>query len=335
MIFQKIAVLLALIPILMLSGCKKEPDVPPPPPPDPNFPVSVETEQETITLGKAPDTLVSVSPAMTEVLLDLGARASLKGVSSYDRISGLADCGTAQHVDLEAVRSIRPQLLFTDTPLLSHQLTELYQMDVQVVLFRRPQDLQQVLTRMEDTASLLYGKKDGPEKAAPSMKEWQDAWAILEKAGSLVTQRKTAMLIGGLQIAATGDTFEGQLLNMLGFENLAQDGENWTIQPPEKPEGEEQTETSLWNPQVLFYDSRMDEETIRTSEEYGQSEAVLNGALYPVDWDVLQMMTLEFPQMCGDILKEFYPEQWEQAQPAPEPEPVPEEEAPEAPAEPE
>ena len=159
---RSIALLLALTLCLavVLGGCKKEEEPPPPPEPeDPNFPVELNLREKTVTIGEKPTAVVSLSPAITNTLLDMGMEEALAGVSQYclslPGAQGLQNCGTAQNVDLEAVKALAPQILFTDTPLLSQQLTALYHMNVVVVEIPRPESC---------TARRKASKEGGPTK---------------------------------------------------------------------------------------------------------------------------------------------------------------------------
>ena len=40
------------------------------------------------------------------------------------------------------------------------------------------------------------------------------------------------------------------------------------------------------------------------------TDAVVNGALYPIDWSVLQMQDMELPELLGTMVEQVYPEQW-------------------------
>lgn len=334
--YKKIAAfLLAVGMLLNLCACKpkeEEPEIPEVPV-DPNFPITLELNGENITIQEAPDSIVSLSPAITELFFDLNEQGLLKGVSSYDSVSK-TDCGTAQGVDLEAVKKISPDLLLADTPLLNEELTALQQMDVKVLYLPRPQSVNEITDRAELILLALYGKEEGMEKAAEFSEEWSDSWRALKDLGIAVadTDRKNVVLLADLELAATGDSWEGQMLEELAMNNLAAEGENW--QTPQVQTGEDGSKSYLYNetavewlPDVIFYRSDMDVETIKASDLYLESPAVVNGALYPVDWPVLQMQNAELVNLFSEMAEQVYPDVWSMIQDAIEEEKAAEEAA--------
>ena len=320
MLYKKIlAFLLALCLLLSLSACKKEEEVPeiPEEPVDPNFPITLELVNDTVTLYEAPNSIVSLSPALTTLLHELDEDSVLDGVSSYapDFAEGKPDCGTAQNVDLKAVKDILPDLLLTDTILLDHQLTALQQMDVEVLYLPRPQSEQELYDRAELILLALYGKEDGANKAKEVFETWDEAWEPLKMFSE--EEKVSALLMADLDVVATGDVWEGQLLDSLSLNNLAANGTDWQL--PEIQTAEDGTKTYLygetavdWNPAVIFYNSDLDVESIKTNELYMNSEAVQNEALYPIDWSVLQLQNEELPGLLASMVEKVYPEQWEE-----------------------
>lgn len=318
------ALVLAGCLLLALSACKKEEETPVEEEViDPNFPVQIELTDETITIHEAPQSVVSLSPAITTLFYELGEEEILVGVSSYApaQAAGKTGCGTAQAVDLDAVKKISPDLLFTDTPLLTEQLTELYQMDVEVILIERPESQEEIVERGELILLALYGREDGAIKGEAFSESCEDAWAALEAVKEAVSaeERVNALLLADLYLAATGDCYEGQLLDVLAMNNLCAEGTDWQL--PEAQTAEDGTISYVYgetvvefNPDVIFYHSGMDVEAIKASELYANSNAVLNEALYPVDWTALQFQGQALYEQLGSMAEQVYPEVWEKIQ---------------------
>ncbi len=321
---QLLALLLALS--LLLCGCKpKEEELPEEEPVDPNWPISLEVSGETLTLEQAPDSIVSLSPALTALFYDMGEEAVLKGVSSYapSEAAGKEDCGTAQGIDLKAVKKISPELLLTDTPLLNEELTELQQMGVEVLYLPRPESLEDITDRAELLFLALYGKEAGLEKGADFTEQWEKLWKPLEDAGIAITEdsKKTVLLLGALDIGATGDSWEGQMLETMGMKNALATGENWQL--PEKQTAEDGTVSYLygeevldWAPEYIFYHSDMDVEALKADERYAGTPAVEQNLLFPVDWAALQLQNMELAELYGSMVEAVYPDEWRMIQEA-------------------
>ncbi len=324
---MKRLIALLLVFSLLLCSCKKEEEQPeiPEVPVDPNWPIALDINGETITLEKAPEGIVSLSPAITALFYDMGEEAVLKGVSSYAPAEavGKTDCGTAQAVDLEAVEEIAPEFLLTDTPLLNEELIQLQQMGVEVLTLPRPESLQDITDRGELLFLALYGKEDGAEKGADFVETWDKAWKPLTDIGIAIPEenKKTVLLLGGLDLAATGDCWEGQVLEELSMRNLASAGTDWQL--PEKQTAEDGTVTYLygeevveWMPDYIFYNSEMDVEVLKADERYAATPAVTNNLLFPVDWQTLQLQDLELADLYGDLVEAAYPDEWKLIQEA-------------------
>lgn len=321
------ACLMAACMLLTMAACKKEEEQPQEPeiPVDPNWPITLHFDNESVTLQEAANSIVSLSPAITELLYDMGESALLKGVSSYapKQAATKEDCGTAQNIDLEAVKKLAPDLLFTDTPLLNEQLTQLQQMNVTVLEIARPESAEELQERAELILLALYGKEAGQEKADAFEEQLEAAWRPLKDSGAAVVdeEKKSVLLLADMDIVATGDCWEGELLEELGLNNLVKAGENW--QMPQLQSAEDGTVTYLygdvaveWNPDVIIYNSDMNVEDIKGSELYLNSTAVENAALYPLDWSALQMQNLELTDALGEITAELYPDVWKLVQDA-------------------
>lgn len=191
-------------------------------------------------------------------------------------------------------------------------------MNVEVLLIQRPESEQELVERTELILLALYGKEDGAAKAEEYQKHWQELWEPLNMVE--VEEPTSVLLLADLDLAATGDVWEGQMLEKLGMSNLCADGENWRL--PEAQTQEDGTiqyvygedTTVEWNPAVIFYNNELDVETIKASEWYLNSEAVANNALYPMDWSVLQLQNEELPELFGAMVQQVYPELWEEIQ---------------------
>lgn len=320
-----IALLLVVCLLLNLCGCKPQEEEVPEEPVDPNFPITLEVENDSVTIHEAPTSIVSLSPAITVLFDELGLDDLLDGVSSYApaEVAAKKDCGTAQNVQLETVKEISPDLLFTDTPLLTEQLTQLQQMGMEVILLPRPESAEEIVERAELILLAVYGKEEGGAKAIEFRKAWEEQWKPLEDAGIAVVEeeKKSVLLLADLDLVATGDSWEGQLLKLMGMNNLADEGKDWQL--PQAQTDEAGTVTYLygdvvveWNPDVIFYNSQLDVEAIKASELYLNSSAVGNVALYPVDWGTLQLQNGELPEMLGSMVEQVYPDVWELIQDA-------------------
>lgn len=314
------ALFLGICCIFAITACKKEEEEEILEPEDPNFPITIEWKGQSATIYEAPNAVVSVSPAITELFYDLEEEHLLQGVSSYapKKAQGKTDCGTAQQLDLSAIKELKADLLFTDTPLLAEQLIQLQQMDVEVIVIERPTSMEEIEERAELICLSLYGKEDGAQKAQDYLQRWTETCEPLK----LLKQEEEipALLLADLSAVATGDTWESTLLELLDFQNICEAGENWAL--PEESVAEDGTvhyfyeegQVLAWNPAVILYHSDLDVEEIKADLHYQNSTAVANNALYPLDWTAVQFQSLDLAEELAEIAEQYAPEQWQAIQ---------------------
>lgn len=233
------ALFLALL--LLLGGCslpwskedgpsETEPEVEE----DPEYPVKLAGAD----LSSRPGKLVSLSPAITEKLEDLGQADRLYGISKFCPVPAKAPsplrCGTAQLPELEVIAEIAPHLLLTETALSEADLVALQQMNVEVALLPPSKNIS-TLGQLEETyrtlSVLLDGQTTGGmlgDRFARGLEERLDA---LSRRLGTQEEPKTALylrLLGPTVFTvATGDTLENELMSRIGLRNIAGEQTGW------------------------------------------------------------------------------------------------------------
>ncbi len=184
-------------------------------------------------LESRPGVVVSLSPALTEKLVELGLEDRLAGVSDYDDAAdGRVACGTAQAPDIDAIKELSAHLLLTETPLAGDDEKELLNAGVKIALVPRAKSFTELLSNYQSLAMLMDGKKTGAALGGTYCGaycgELDDKMRDLEE--NALSETKVAVYLVRLDYSmATGDTLENELLEKLGFQNVAKDQTNWTF----------------------------------------------------------------------------------------------------------
>lgn len=298
---------LALLLLLSagLTGCKKEetnsssskseassePEIAV----DPNWPVSWED----VRLEEKPETIISLSPALTELVAELGAEDRLAGVSDYcdypDAVASLERCGTSDRPNFDAIENQKPQLVLSSVPLSQDDTVRLQQMDVQVAVFPRVGDMDALEARYTGLATLLDGMEDGPENGAAVFAPLREDYEELRAAAKSIETPLSGIWLRAVPLVmATGDTFEGMLLEeVLGVKNDAAEFTGWEY-PADKA-------VDLY-PDLLFYDKSIDPAYFQGTQVYSTTDAFKNNKLFPFD-------SLPFERQSGRMfsaLKELF-----------------------------
>lgn len=216
---------LALCALLALGGCAKnrEPSVPD------ELKVNVlptETEESVfpVTVGgaelyAAAERVVSLSPAVTEIIAEMGFADRLCGISTYCDYPALTDTetvGSSENPDLDKITAIKPDLVFTLSGLAERDIYALNSAGIAVAELKAPQSLEEYALLYRDIAAAFYGSEtDGSEKEAERAAVMgNSARSALEAAagkslGSFVYVTEKLMLAGE-------NTFEDAVLSLVG-----------------------------------------------------------------------------------------------------------------------
>lgn len=297
---RKIAALL-LAAAVLLTACKKEKpaevsSAPEPAPPveeekDPNWPAKIGT----IVLEEKPEVIISLSPALTELAYEL--EQPLSGVSTFcdypEKVSELDRFGTADQPDVEALEKANANLLLSSVPLTSSVQEALEKAEIPVLVLPRVDSIEAMEDIYIDLATAFYGVIDGPDKGEAvysPLKERYDALVSAAggaspdadsasseaaPAGNAATDKKISgiWLRATPLLMATGDTFEGRLLEQaLGVKNDAADYTHWQY-PQDKA-------VDLY-PDVLFYDVSIPVDYFASTQVYSTTDAFKQKRMYP------------------------------------------------------
>ena len=133
---KKLLALAAAALLLLAAGCNNNP-AEPEPKPDPEYPVTVGN----VTLTEAPTAVVSLSPATTEMVYDLGYGELLVGVSEYCTAPAAAVAkprmGSAYQPEVEKIKASGATLVLCTVQPTESTLTELQQAGAQVLVLPR------------------------------------------------------------------------------------------------------------------------------------------------------------------------------------------------------
>ena len=222
-----------------------------------SYPITVGTAN----LAQQPDFVVSLSPMLTRTMEDLGLSGRLTGVSSFDQEltadweDSPAFCGTAQLPDLDAIRGAKPALGLTQTPVAEHDLVKIQQMGAEVLVLSPATSIEGMKENYRQLFLALWGETEGARRSERFNqyldRKIQNIQTAL--AQSETETGRTALYLRELpSTGATGGTLEGELLELLGFENAAGSDSGWKIS-----EG--------LTPDVVFYSNTLSADGVKTA----------------------------------------------------------------------
>lgn len=261
-----------------------------------DFPVDIGDTR----ISEAPKAVVSLTPATTEMLFDMGYGGKVIGVSEHcdypDKVEDKSRCGTALQPDFETIAQRPVDLVVSAVPLVESDLICFQQTDIPVLVLERGASLEEVRQNYLDLALAMDGAVAG---AASGQEYWAGLQSLLDEAESLgsayLSQHETplrAILLRQMSYGmATGDTAEQELLELLGLRNEASEYENW-LYPQEN--------VAALEPDVIFAAREIDPQEIIGSVVYAPVAAAKNQMVMNVDMAVFERQS---PRMFRTLLE--------------------------------
>lgn len=262
------------------SGAPAEPEAPA------EYPVTVGD----FVLNEAPTagSIISLTPAITEMVFDLGYGDLLCGVSQYcdtpAAAAALPKMGSVYTPDLAAIKASGATVLITSVPLTEADLIDLQQSGFSILCLARADSVEGIKSNYESLAKVLGGNVSGKVKSDEVAVRIDNALATAKTTLSALTEPMDAtLLIAYPYQMATGDTLEGRLLTEIGFTCSGALYTDWLY-----PEDE----LKALEPDVIFCANADDVETVAKSYEYKSVAAAKNGKITKVDFTAFERQSV-------------------------------------------
>ena len=214
--------------LLLFTACAQinEEDIP-----EDTAVVTEDAEPYPVTVGSlvfngSPDTAASISPALTEIIAELGLSDRLVGRSVYcvypDEVKALDALGSAANPDIDAIKNKAPQLLLSQSPIAKKDITAIENAGSRVLIIPAPSSAEGIKELYRDIYHVFYGETEEMSDIIDGAFEPLDK-SMAEKQGFL--KDFVYILTPDLSVASV-NTFQGEFFSHYG-ENLA--GKNDTL----------------------------------------------------------------------------------------------------------
>lgn len=186
------------------------------------FPVTVCGEK----IEKSVERAVSLSPAVTEILAELGFSDRIVGISSYcDYPSALSApaVGSAENPDIQRIKELEPDAVFTLTALSERENYELTSAGIKVIRLSPPESMEGFSALYRDIAAAFYGRErtDFEKQTERAAELGSLARTLVENSAKAVKLESFVYVTGKCTLAGS-DTFENAVLSLCG-ENLCKE----------------------------------------------------------------------------------------------------------------
>ena len=177
-------------------------------------------EAGALTFEEAPKTVGSLSPAVTEIICELGFADKLTGRSEYcvypESVSDRTTLGSAANPDVDAIIESSPELLISLSPIAKKDITAIEAAGPRVWIISPPESVEDLYRCYEDIAAVFGGKLNCAAAAEDALEPLKKA--VNDAKGSM----KSFVYIMSPELAAASDsTFAGNFFSCFG-ENAAE-----------------------------------------------------------------------------------------------------------------
>ncbi len=193
-----------------------------------------------VRLEKAVERAVSLSPAVTEIICELGFRDSLVGISDYcdfpEELSA-PKVGSTENPDIDAIVELAPDAVFTLSELSERERYTLNQANIAVLTAEPPKNMEGYSALYKELAAAYFGREltDGEKETERAVRIGKDARLALESAAGSVSLGSFVYVTEKLTVAGA-DTFENAVLSLSGKNMCTESGYTSTDKITDAPE---------------------------------------------------------------------------------------------------
>lgn len=289
---KKVAIIASMLAISMsFSGClglsksKLEPTA---------FPVTVEN----IQVDNAPNKIASISPAITQMLIELGYQDKIVGYpSDYTGkgvVQGENQIGTPLELDLKKVGELAPEIVFTTVSLPKSTVEKLAKVNIRLLTLPSATTVEQVKQRYIDISTVMGGQFDGE---TIGKKVGAEIDLQLSAITAALPAKKSFLYVASLDPVVAGDnTIQGAIVSTLG-NNVASGIAGYTATAEQ---------IAALSPDIIIYSNSIDPAKLIESEIFSSMAAVQGNAIFAVDDSEMSLASNSFIKVVLKLANTIY-----------------------------
>ena len=253
------------------------------------YPVTLNDTEIT----EAPEKIVSLTPAYTEILFEMGYGDKIVAVSEYcdypESVKELPKAASSANPDITAIKKLSPDLIITATPIVTKDKRSLEAEGIKVLTITSPKTIDEFENVYKFFGLAMNGVFDGEsvgEKAFSPIKEQFDA---IKKTG------KTFVYVTAANTPAGGDTFESAILSLFGT-NIAENSNGYTYKPETLKDNQ---------PDLIFVSDTIGEDMLTSNDNYSKLKAVKDGKITVLTNKYFERPSGRITELLTEISKAF------------------------------
>lgn len=244
-------------------------------------------------ISKAPEKIVSLTPAYTEILFEMGYGDKIVAVSDYcdypEDVDKLPKAASSANPDISAIKKLKPDLVITATPIVTKDKITLEAEGIKVLTITSPRTIEEFENIYKFFGLAFEGLFEGEsvgEKAFSDVRKQLDAIKKTDLKFVYVTAASTP---------AGGDTFESAILSLFGT-NCAKDSEGYSYKAENLKENQ---------PDIIFVSDSLGEDILTSNKNYSSLTAVEAGNTAVLENKYFERPSARITKLLSDISAAF------------------------------
>lgn len=256
-----------------------------------------------ITIESEPKKIISLSPAITEIVYALGKGDNLIARTDYcdypEEVADVESIGGLMDPNIERIVELEPDIAIAAAHFQKETLEKLEEAGIKVVILYEEESFEGAYFVIEQVGKVINAQKEAEQIVA-------DMKATVEEVVQKVEgrERPSVYYVVGFgewgDYTAGGDTFIGQLIEMAGGKNAADDVEGWSYSLEKLIEK---------NPDH-FICSKNDnhKEQLKVAEHYKDLDAIANDRILEIDKNKLERQGPRLAEGLREIAEYLHPD---------------------------
>ena len=244
-------------------------------------------------IAKAPEKIVSLTPAYTEILFEMGYGDKIVAVSDYcnypEAVEKLPKAASSANPDISAIKKLKPDLVITATPIVTKDKITLEAEGIKVLTITSPHTIEEFENIYKFFGLAFEGLFEGEavgEKAFSDIRKQLDAIKKTDLKFVYITAASTP---------AGGDTFESAILSLFGT-NCAKDSEGYSYKAGNLKDNQ---------PDIIFVSDSLGEDILTSNKNYSSLTAVEAGNTAVLENKYFERPSARITSLLGDISAAF------------------------------
>ena len=256
-----------------------------------------------IELAKAPERIVSISPAITEVMFLLGAQNKLVGISDFcvypPETEKIAKIGGMHNINFEVLLSLHPDVVLIGSMISQKDVDAIEKMGIPVICIVEESSIEGMADMMEVIGHITQCE----EKAETEASKWRDEVKGMrqENAQDTITKKKVYYVVGfgdAGDFTAPKNTHINEIIELAGCENVGKTLSSWNI-----------SREVLFkaNPDIILI-RKEDKDAFCSQHPYTLLKAVKENHVYPIEsgWiDIVSPRNIKAVEMIRKIKNNY------------------------------